>query len=198
VAVVVLIVLGVEAYFGWQQFGPGASEPTVPQSLATASTTPKKPAMTLPGQLIEKAQSALGAPRQGEQNRVDAVLDGKAVPESQFKRIPRAPVLVPEPEPVPEKVTTQSQSMIAPGVKATTTTVMSAIEASPAFRSFVGQVRINGVFQGSPSRALLNGHTYREGALVDPALGIYFDHVVPEKKLIVFRDSSGAIVQRKY
>lgn len=117
---------------------------------------------------------------------------------SHFKRIPQAPVLVAEPEPVPEQVTTQSQSVIAPGVTATRTTVMSAIEASPAFRAFVGQIRINGVFQGSPARALLNGHTYREGALIDPSLGIYFDHVVSEKKLIVFRDSNGAIVQRKY
>tara|TARA_Y100000385_G_C13073936_1_gene630456 strand:+ start:540 stop:1130 length:591 start_codon:yes stop_codon:yes gene_type:complete len=196
---VVLIVL-VGSYFGWQQFGPQEPEPIVSPTSDTPTPTPQKPATSLPGQLIEKAQSALDARRQGEQDRVDAVLDGKAVPDSQFQRIQQAPVPDPEAEPeaVPEQVTTQSQSVIAPGVTATTTRVMSAIEASPAFRALVGQMRINGVFQGSPARALLNGHTYREGQLVDAGLGIYFDSVVAEEKLIVFRDASGAIVQRKY
>ena len=198
VGLIVFIVLGLVGYFGWQQFGPGASKPIVPPALTTPAATSKKPATTLPGQLIEKAQAAIDSRLQEEQDRVDAAIDGKEVPEGQFKRIENAPSPELQPEPVAEQVTTQSQSTIAPGVTATTTRVMSAIEASPAFRSFVGQMRINGVFQGSPARALLNGRTYGEGALVDPSLGIYFDHVVSEKKLIVFRDSSGAIVQRKY
>jgi hypothetical protein len=195
IGVLVLVVLG-GGYFAWQQFGSSASDSTALQSAATPAAAPNKPATTLPGKLVEKAHAAVNARRQGEQDRVDAVFDGKDVPDSQFKRIQQTPE--PEPEVLPEQVTTQSQSTIAPGVTATTTTVMSALEASPAFRAFVGQIRINGVFQGSPARALLNGHTYREGELVDPSLAIYFDSVIADKKLIVFRDASGAIVQRKY
>ncbi|MFZ9682375.1 MAG: hypothetical protein ACO3DQ_04125 [Cephaloticoccus sp.] len=91
-----------------------------------------------------------------------------------------------------------SQSQISKGITATTTTMLATVEASPAFQSFVAEMRINGVFQGSPARALINGRTYSEGEVVDPNLGIVFAGVEPDDKQIVFRDPTGAIVKRKY
>lgn len=84
VGVVVLLVIGVGGYFGWQYFGPGATEQAPSQGESTSVDSPKKPATTLPGQLIEKGQAAIEARRQGEQDRVDAVLDGKDVPDKSF------------------------------------------------------------------------------------------------------------------
>lgn len=190
VGLLVLIIVGAGGYFGWQYFRPTTPEP-MPESPAaqkapTPSATLNKIA-ALPGQLINKAQQAVQAREESGQADVEAALAQKETPPTPA-----------EPEVVVQQVTAHSQSVIAPDVTATTSTVMSAVEAGPAFQNFVAQARINGVFQGSPSRALINGHTYREGEMVDPALGIYFDHVLPEEKLIVFSDDSGATVQRKY
>jgi hypothetical protein len=79
-----------------------------------------------------------------------------------------------------------------------TTEVEVAAEASAAFRSFVANAKIGGVFQGNPPRALVNGRTTRAGETVDGGLGIMFDGIDAERKLIIFKDKSGATVARKY
>lgn len=204
-SVIGVVVLLSAAYVVWQQFRPeppppaeppAADKPAEPASPAplTPSDTLNKIA-TLPGEMVGRAQDAIAAKRDSEQMRVDALAAGEEPPE----KTPAAPVTQPvAPPPAPTTVEVQSQTQIAPGLTATNTTVMAAVEASPAFSAFVAEMRINGVFQGSPARALINGHTYREGQLIDPALGIVFDHVEPETKQIVFRDQSGATVSRKY
>jgi hypothetical protein len=70
--------------------------------------------------------------------------------------------------------------------------------ASPAFRAWVSAAKINGVFQGTPARALINDRLVRAGQTVDAALGIVFDHVDADAKTIVFRDRDGATVSRPY
>jgi len=59
-------------------------------------------------------------------------------------------------------------------------------------------VRISGVFQGAPPRALIDGRTVRAGEVVNAALGITFERIDAPRKLIVFRDRSGATVMRRY
>lgn len=89
-------------------------------------------------------------------------------------------------------------SSIAPGVSVTNSDVTAAAEASPAFRSFIANAKIGGVFQGSPPRLLLNGKLTRGGETVDAALGIVFDSVEVDKRMLLFKDKAGAVVTRRY
>jgi hypothetical protein len=69
---------------------------------------------------------------------------------------------------------------------------------SDAFRQFVVNMRVNGVFQGENARAMLNGKMYHVGDLVEPKLNVTLFKVDPEAKQLVFRDETGAIMARRY
>jgi hypothetical protein len=69
--------------------------------------------------------------------------------------------------------------------------------ASPAFRTWVANAKINGVL-GTPPRALINGRTVHAGQVVDETLGITFSGVDVSRHALVFRDRTGAIVRRGY
>jgi hypothetical protein len=97
------------------------------------------------------------------------------------------------PAPVPGTGT-----LIAPGVTATSNDVTAAPRASAAFKRFVADARITGVFQGTPPRALINGRTVRAGEVVDLALGVVFDSIDSEAKTITFKDRAGNPATRKY
>jgi hypothetical protein len=71
-------------------------------------------------------------------------------------------------------------------------------EPSAALVAWVSELRVSGVFQGTPSRALINGRMMREGETVDETLGIVFDGVNPDDKVLIFRERSGATVGRRY
>jgi hypothetical protein len=83
-------------------------------------------------------------------------------------------------------------------VKVNSTRLNAAVAASPAFRAFVANASIGGVFQGTPSRALINGQIVREGQMVDDTLGVIFERIDAAKKAIFFKDSSGAEVSKNY
>ena len=83
-------------------------------------------------------------------------------------------------------------------VVATTDQVEAAPEANSAFRSYVANAKVSGVFQGTPARAVINGKLTRAGETADPGLGIMFDSLDPEKRLLIFKDKSGATVSRRY
>jgi hypothetical protein len=90
-----------------------------------------------------------------------------------------------------------TQTTLAPGVSATTE-LDAAPEASAAFKNFVANAKISGVFQGSPARMFINGRLARTGELVDEGLGVVFDSLDVDKRQVVFKDKSGAIVTRRY
>lgn len=203
-----VIVLAGVGYYLWllrdspPDIPPPAAKPTVPAVIKakpadTPSETLNKIA-AMPGAMIDKAQNAIAERRNSEQNRVDAGFTGE---DTATKRAIDTPLpghlAKPAPAPVEPSVT-RAQSTIAPGVTATTTDVIAGAEASAAFRVFVGGLQINGVFQGNPPRALINGRTFRKGELVDVPLGIVFESADAEKKIIVFKDRTGAIVSRRY
>lgn len=96
--------------------------------------------------------------------------------------------------PAPRPAATASTEL-APGVS-TTTEVNAATAASPAFRTFVANVRVSGVVSGSSPKALINGRLIRAGEVVDSGLGIVFDGVNGNQ--LVFKDRSGAAVSRRY
>ncbi len=113
----------------------------------------------------------------------------------------------PAPAPTVKKAAPPPKVAIAPaaattnlggGMSATTTDDVVATDASPAFRSWVASAKIGGVFQGSSPRVLINGRTVRVGTVVDDGLGIIFDSVDAENKMIMFKDGTGAIVSRHY
>jgi hypothetical protein len=116
-----------------------------------------------------------------EPAKVDAAVEGQDVP---------------TPTPATEDV--MAQSSITSDVKVNNTRLEAAPAASPAFRAFVAAASIGGVFQGTPSRALINGTIVREGQVVEGSLGVAFDRIDSVNKVIYFKDSTGATVSKNY
>jgi hypothetical protein len=69
---------------------------------------------------------------------------------------------------------------------------------SPRFVRYAESIRVSGVFQGSPSRALIDGRIVRAGDLLDPALGIKFVAVDADTKHLILEEPSGARMRVKY
>ena len=69
--------------------------------------------------------------------------------------------------------------------------------ASPEFRARVLALRLSGVFEGEPARAMIDGRLMRAGEVIDERLGLRFDGLEPGRRLR-FRDAAGATVVRKY
>jgi hypothetical protein len=90
------------------------------------------------------------------------------------------------------------QVTLAGGIVIANAPVAGAPDARPAFLYWVVGQNVRGVNQSNPPRILLNNRPVIEGQVVNRALGITFDHLDPEKKLIVFRDETGAFVTRSY
>lgn len=105
---------------------------------------------------------------------------------------------VPTPTPTPAVAEVMAQTTITSDVKVNSTRIEAAPQASPAFRTFVAGASIGGVFQGTPSRALINGSIVREGMVVESALGITFDKIDAVNKVIYFKDTSGAVCSKNY
>lgn len=160
-----------------------AATPAVPAP-APAALTPSEALNAVahaPANAINRAQGAVNAVRANEQARVDAATVAEEPPDR--KAAPK---------------TVQTSSPIAPGISATNANVEAVSEATPAFRSFVANAKIPGVFPGDPPRAMINNRLTRSGDVVDSGLGIVFDGVDAEKRQIIFKDKSGAIVTRRY
>lgn len=212
VVLAVVLVLGVGGYFAWSLFmkpapGPAADQPVTKTAPADkpAAVTPSETLnqiAAMPKAMVDKAQAAVAARRGNEQERVDAVLEGKEPPDDRFLNTPlpgelggkpAAPTVTP-----PAQTYVKTESQLAPGIKVTTSELMANAPVSDEFRAFVSAARINGVFQGNPPRALINGRTIRAGESADTILGIVFDSVDADKKTITFKDRTGATITRKY
>ena len=183
-----------------------AATPVAPKAGAAAAPAPElanKPAQSTPGlsptqnaiahapvNAVNKAKDVI-AKREGSgqgRDAVGAITDGDgSAADKPAATKPAAPQTV------------ATSSTIAPGVSATNDNISAAAEASPAFRSFVANAKITGVFPtATPPRVLINGRTVRGGDVVENALAITFDSIDAEKKLILFKDKAGAIVTRRY
>lgn len=220
VAVLTVAAVGGGGYYAYRTFltGPSASasspaKPAAPtaQTLGNAMKTAESKAReyaSVPGQLIGKAQDAISARRGNEQERVDAALEGREssgkraldtrTPDEIADRLGRAE----SPPPAQPSVvhldlgssTTPPPSAPSPALDV----VGPGAEASAEFKAFVTSARINGVFQGNPPRALINGRTVRAGDLLDSTLGVVFQRVDASRKLVFFKDQTGAVVAKKY
>ncbi len=161
---------------------PSPGGPTAP----VVTTTQSAPSDALnqiahaPSNAINKARDAVTARDASGQTRVspEDLGDKPAAPAGSAK-------------------TPTAMTSIGKGVSASMP-VDAAVEATAEFRSFVANAKISGVFQGTPSRAFINGRLARAGDTVEQNLGIIFASVDTERRQLVFKDKAGAIVSRKY
>jgi hypothetical protein len=210
---VALLVLAVGGFFAWKQFKPA---PAAPAPAAKSAPTKKAPATppanaaptpsdTLnqlahaPKQAIDKAQDAINARRASGQARVDSASIGEDLPDRPVAQTPAAPGKQPAASPVASRPANgpATTSTVAPGVAATAQ-VEAAAEATAPFRSFVANAKVSGVFQGPPTRAMINGRLTRAGEMVDVTLGVTFNGVDPQRRQLIFQDKTGATVSRRF
>jgi hypothetical protein len=166
----------------------GPPKPVVPAAGAAATAVVAKVAAA-PAKLVDSGVDALAQSRAAAQAKVDAAANGEEVTPT------------PPPDVVAGTPGTQSvlaQATIGSDVKANITRLDTSSAASADFRAFVANANIGGVFQGTPSRALINGRIIREGQVVDDTLGISFERIDSDKKVIYFKDATGAEVSRDY
>jgi hypothetical protein len=198
---VALAVVGAGAYVGWPHLPaeisvagftvrtkPGLTitkaKPTTPNSTLTPSESLNKLAQW-PANAINKAQDALAARRASGQDRVDAAANGDDLPGKAFGVLPAAPIK-PATAGTAALTTATSVTTVAPGLSATMP-VEAAPETTPEFRAFI----VN-------ARAVINGRLVRAGEVVDAGIGITFDGLDSERRNLVFKDKSGAIVARRF
>jgi cytoskeletal protein RodZ len=218
---VLVIVLGAGGFLAWKfllkadpvpEAAPNSSAPSAPASPATATvpetSVPTAPASPAPTKLEPerlKISELMAAAQREEQARVDALARGEAPPEKNSSTRPApADATASNPDRLPA-LTKAPDSVVAtplaPGVTANMAAPpISVHDASPEFRAFVANAKITGVFQGEGDRgrAFINGRIARTGDTIDASLGIFFDGIDPQRKMIIFKDRTGAIATRKY
>ncbi len=171
---------------------PAASAP------AQAETAPAKPLPGSQARLVEKPKSEAG----------QAIARARDVVVASDARI-KAGNLDGEPDATagaPAQNAPQPQNVLGPNTPPRTPVVEEVanqptepvVPPSEAFRLFVVNLRVNGVFQGENPRAMLNGRMYLVGAEVDVKLAITLHKIDPEAKQLIFRDDTGAILSRRY
>ena len=84
------------------------------------------------------------------------------------------------------------------GIVISSASPVGAPAATANFLYWVVNLNISGVFQNNPHRILMDKRLVYEGQEVSAVLGITFDHLELDRKLIVFRDKTGALVTRSY
>lgn len=101
--------------------------------------------------------------------------------------------------PTPEvEQSVMADSSLTSEVKVNNQQITAVPTASAQFKAWVADASIGGVFQGTPSRALINGAIVREGQTVQNAMGITFERIDAAEKVIYFKDSTGARVSKNY
>jgi hypothetical protein len=199
VAAAVVLVLAGGAFFAfrfWSKSAPPPPPAVVKKNSppATAATPPvaqppaQKPeqaptgAVSMPGKMVEKAGTAV------------AVHDAGEKAQTEIMGPPPAAVLPPVAAP---KATNAATTTIAPGVQATTSESVLAIDASPAFRTWAANLNISSVFPNA-GRATINGRVVHVGQMVDEGAGIMLESINTQPREMVFKDKSGAKVSRRY
>jgi len=189
---------------------PPSVAPTKPAPVPVAvSSSVKKPGPTpsetlntlaaAPAQAIAKAKEviAVAERRTVSEDRINALEGNSSKGDPSVSRTATPQPLSPHATTKPSPLPVTSSSQLAPGVSANTAVNVTG-EASAEFRSWVANAKISGMFQGTPPRALINGHMVRGGQVADDALEITFERIDAESKMMVFRDKNGATVSRKF
>jgi hypothetical protein len=175
---------------------PAATVPAI-AGTATPGVVPVpslvNPSAPSPAKAINKAKDVVAltqssGPGQPEES---AVADRPA-------NKPAVPVAAVVPKEAPPMVKTAAGTTTLGRGVAASSQVEAVAAASPAFLAFIANSKISGVFQGTPSRAFINGRMVRAGETVDVPLAIFFERVDGDRRQLIFRDKAGATVSRKY
>lgn len=110
---------------------------------------------------------------------------------------PPPPVVVPE-RPPEQIVVNETPVPAEPSVPAAPVPPPPPPSASARFVRYADSIRVSGVFQGTPARALVDGRIVRAGDLLEPALGIKFVAVDADTKHLILEEGSGAQLRVKY
>jgi hypothetical protein len=113
---------------------------------------------------------------------------------------PADPAARPDPvaPPPPPDPPAPAQVKLAGGLVVASASPADGPVVRTSFFYWIVKQNITGVFQSPPHRIMLNGQLVYEGTEINRAQGITFDHLDPAKKVIVFRDNTGALVTRSY
>lgn len=66
-----------------------------------------------------------------------------------------------------------------------------------AFRGWVENLKISGMRGGANPKIFVGGNTYQPGDLINPQLGIVFEEYVEETRTLVFKDKTGAKLEKR-
>jgi hypothetical protein len=177
---------------------PAGAAPAKPTPAAPAPDSAQKPAAPAGGQKLSDTQAAIAHAPVNAINKAQAAVDARKA--SGQSRDGVAAITSGEPSAEKPAALQPAAAPIAPGLAATTGEVEAAPEASPAFRAFVANAKITGVFQGAgnTARVMFNSRIARVGDVLDPGLGVTFEGYDSDKKLLAFKDKNGATVTRRY
>ncbi len=183
----------------------------VPESPTVRLPPPPPPAAAVPGRPVRPvappaAASPPGAPAPAERSSVLplvgalACVVGAALFYTQVlrpRREAREAAAAASTPASPVSAAAPSASAAVPEVIVPAVLERADPGASLEFRTRVLGLRLSGVFEGEPPRAMIDGRLVRAGEVIDERLGIRFDGLEPGRRLR-FRDASGAAVVRKY
>jgi hypothetical protein len=157
----------------YQKFTEEPPPPPRRKLVAKPVTPPAEPAATTePGKELEAVPAADGAGKEAA---------GAAKP-AETKPAEAAVAVTPEPKPVEE---------VKPAVPP------PPPQPSVAFRGWVENLKIRGVRGGANPRVFIGASSYQKGDLVNPQMGITFEGYTDATRVLVFKDKSGATVERR-
>lgn len=183
---------------------PATKDADTPQPAAAepSPSAPRNESAAAPNAAVDKTEDVVAARPRNDPARIETTVAGGETPDRRALDTPPAGRSAGQSPPpsasAAPALAPGSVSEIAPGVTATRNDVIATPKASPAFRRFVADARITGVFQGNPPRAFINGRIVRAGEVIDQDLGVVFESIDAENKTITFKNRAGVTVVRKY
>jgi hypothetical protein len=156
---------------------PPAATPATGAAATQALSQAAQNLAAQPGQAVNNVQAAIAARRTSEQERINAMAEGRDPSE---KPVPPPESAPPTPAPV------AAPAPVAP-------------VASISFRAWTDSIKISAVnVSATRTIAIINGRAAKPGDVIDATQGIVFESVDTAKGAIVFRDRTGATVLKKY
>lgn len=172
-----------------------------PTAQPPASTPPPAAPTTGFGKAVAKAKDVAGKTAQEQTAAANEVLEADAA---------KPGVTPPASASPPSGAATSTASVPAPSHSTATTPAIATVEPAPtvvkpaappppsvAFKAWVQNLKISGVRGGANPRVFIERTAYAPGDLVNPQLGVTFETYNAETRMLVFKDKSGATVERR-
>lgn len=210
--------LTVGGFIGFRYLSQLEKHPSSPAPEVVAHVPVKKPAahsapkeeqsapQSEAGRLIAKAKAVASA----QAEEIDAVTDEATNNADAAHAVAPATQQVAQTHPVAAPTTPTANSNLKTPAAATVSPVpVKSVVHEPEpkkappppsaeFRTLIVNLRVNGVFQGSHPRALLNGRLMNAGEILDQSMLVRFMGVDVVHKQLLFEDGNGSQMQRHY